>query len=336
MTEEPDKQPDPEASIETAPAEPTPVGDGQSETELGQLMQPEDNESRLEATAMAAAAQLAVEEGERALRTAADALRTAEGISDPPSPEPPPRKHAVWILRGLLILNLAMMGLMIALPSDPNGSPASVGGHDPSNIAQPEEHQPATGSHGEVVDPAATRPFVKPLRAPGLGLPRDELYTNALLVAAKGNFTEAVLLLKSYLAAHPNLSDPLRSLVCGNISFYLRKDGRGSEAVEYDIQYAKLANSHSLPEDLWRMAIAAEQRGDGLEMRRAYARLLLQQKVISPTLKALVSEAYLKLGDSYRIEAEHGAGAAREADQRRLEGIKALRSWQPDDGSKGH
>ena len=60
-----------------------------------------------------------------------------------------------------------------------------------------------------------------------------------------------------------------------------------------------------------RWARRAEAEGNGEEMRRLYARFLLQQKQIPPALQQVVVEAYLKLGDSYRLEAQAATEKAR-------------------------
>ena len=52
--------------------------------------------------------------------------------------------------------------------------------------------------------------------------------------------------------------------------------------------------------------------------RQHYARLLLQQRQIPSSLYRHVAEAYLKLGDSYRTEAEKAARASRQQELEQL------------------
>ncbi len=72
-----------------------------------------------------------------------------------------------------------------------------------------------------------------------------------------------------------------------------------------------------MPEDLIRTAVEAEKRGDARGMRRAYANFLLQEKLVSPTMRSLIVESYLKLGDSFHLEAEQegDSAAAEEGDR---------------------
>ena len=76
----------------------------------------------------------------------------------------------------------------------------------------------------------------------------------------------------------------------------------------------------------WHAAQQAADNGNLAEMRSAYARFLLQMKQASPALRKARAEAFLRLGDSYRLEADqaedpsaappktpHGPDAATEA-----------------------
>ena len=62
-------------------------------------------------------------------------------------------------------------------------------------------------------------------------------------------------------------------------------------------------------------------------MRRNYARFLLLQKTLPAALRERVAQAYLQLGDSYRIEAEQGELKAQTDAQARQRKLK--------DGQKG-
>jgi hypothetical protein len=70
-------------------------------------------------------------------------------------------------------------------------------------------------------------------------------------------------------------------------------------------------------------------------MRRYYARFLLQQKQVPPSLRAKIAEAYLKLGDGYRVEAEQGA-EREAASQRAAAGQAPKPSEKAKSGAKGN
>ena len=52
-------------------------------------------------------------------------------------------------------------------------------------------------------------------------------------------------------------------------------------------------------------------------MRRYYARFLLQQSQIRIDMRDVIAEAYLRIGDSYRLDAEAGEKVQAERDTER-------------------
>ena len=79
-----------------------------------------------------------------------------------------------------------------------------------------------------------------------------------------------------------------------------------ADALEHERLARQDADRAALPEELLRQARAAQARGDGAAMRRAYAQFLLQEGQMSPELQALIQEALLEIGDSYRVQADSG------------------------------
>ncbi|MEE9125646.1 MAG: hypothetical protein V3U11_00755, partial [Planctomycetota bacterium] len=147
--------------------------------------------------------------------------------------------------------------------------------------------------------------------------PRDNLYEEATLVARQGDYPRAVKLLKQLLKTTPDMSGVALRLVYTQLAYNLLRDGRRQEAEQYADRIDRMRVQTTLPEDLARAAQRAERDGRGGDMRRYYARFLLQQNQIRPDMRDIISEAYLKIDDSYRLEADAGekAQAAREADE---------------------
>lgn len=286
-----------------------------SSERLGQLMRSEDpaaSSARLESDAIAAA--------EAAIRAAESALNTAK------APAPAAEDAAVdsssirrlWILRAVLVVNFALMGVMIALPGPTVIDTASPADADPAATDEP------------AVEPEP--PFVDPLRDERLLLPVDKKYDEALIAGRDGNYELAAQLMHDYVRAHPNLDPALMQTAYVMMGRYLRLSGRTDEAVEYETIARRMVGSSHLPADLWRTARAAEQRGDMRGMRQAYARLLLQQNMLTPSQLAVITEAYLKFGESYRLEAAQGEAEARQAENERLR--KLREAGQPTEPGK--
>lgn len=211
-----------------------------------------------------------------------DRPRSAARVGATPEPAAPERNP--WVLRALLLINLAMMGVVLALP---------IG------------KAPAPDHTGEQPAPKVDDPFLKPPRQLG-GLPTSKYWDEALQSAGKGDLSNAIMLLERYLELSPDMTDVERRLVYNQIAYYLAKDGRTEAALDYERRSSQLMSRSHLPDDLLQSAHRAEQEGKLPAMRSAYARFLLQQKQIPPSLRRHIAEAYLKLGESYRLEAEAG------------------------------
>ncbi|MCA8941288.1 MAG: hypothetical protein KDB80_01905 [Planctomycetes bacterium] len=273
--------------------------------ELGQLMGSEDpaaSKARLESDAIAAA--------EAAIRAAEAALERTRGAEPAAAPaaEPTVSTRKLWILRVVLVVNFALMGVMIALPT-----PIAVDSAQPAeNAEQPAQESP--------VEPEP--PFVEPLRDERLLLPADKKYDEALIAGSDGNYELAAQLMHDYIRAHPNLDPALMQGAYIIMARYLHLSGRSDEAIEYENVARRMVGSSHLPADLWRTARAAEERGDVRGMRQAYARLLLQQNMLTPSQLAVITEAYLKFGESYRLEASQGEADARETENERLRKLR--------------
>ena len=80
--------------------------------------------------------------------------------------------------------------------------------------------------------------------------------------------------------------------------------------MKYLRQANQILRRSYLPDDLLRSARRAEEAGDAAQMRAAYARFLLQQSMVPASERQAIHEAYLKLGDSYRMQAERFGGDA--------------------------
>lgn len=275
--------------------------------ELGQLMGSADSagtESRLERDAVQAA--------EAAIQAAESALReTKESSADTASApvDDGARQRRIWMLRGVLVLNFALMGVMIALPGPaPVETPTTTETHT----------DPATDENSNTTQP----PFVEPLRDERLMLPADKKYDEALIAGRDGDYELAARLMHDYIRAHPGLDPALMHGAYVNMARYLHLAGRSEEAIEYETVARRMVGSSHLPADLWRTARAAEERGDVRGMRQAYARLLLQQNMLTPSQLSVITEAYLKFGESYRLEAALGEAEARDVENDRLRRLR--------------
>lgn len=235
---------------------------------------------------------------ERARRAAREAVAVAKSEPEaggegpqPSSATPPPARREFW-LRVLLLTNVVLVAALMALP-----------GSKPEPSAQPAESPAAnTAPGGEEAAPRPA-PVVPPPRRAGVR-PRGELWERAVRLAGRGRYAEAVTELERYLSSRPNMTDAERRLVYNQLAYYLVKDGRLDEAMRYERMSSQLMARTHLPEDLLRAARRAKKEGDLPGMRAAYARFLLQRKQVPPSLRAAFAEAYLELGESYRLEAE--------------------------------
>jgi hypothetical protein len=270
------------------------VDDGQDEAaqaeseSLADLMRTESAPD-LEDKALAAAA-AAVAEGEKAIGEAQEALRETARVSAPVAqPVQPKTSSRELVLRALLGVNLIAMVVVVLMPGPRQPDPV------PTSVDQVLQQQ------APPVDPVPQLP------------PRNDLFTQALDAANEGDYTAAVVLLERYLEKNPHMAPATRANVLLALEHYCSQVGDFGKAHEYQRRAEALRNSHSLPEDLVAMALAAEQNGDVESMRRYYARLLLQQRQIPSSLYRHVAEAYLKLGDSYRTQADQAEQAAQQA-----------------------
>ena len=259
----------------------------------------------LETDALRAAEQ-ALAEGARALAEAEVALQEPKSqpkqqpsTAAPSTAKAPLSRTRERVLRAMIAVNIVAMIVLVLLPS-PNS-----GVTQPHGSVEPVAHGPATPApqHDPVV------------KAPSL---RDPVL-RAFSLAEARDYKGAIALLEQHLADNPRLDAGKKANVLLALEHYASQIGDFAAAQEYQRRTDALRSSHSLPEDLVQMAIEAERNGDIESMRRHYSRLLLQQRQIPSSLYRHVAEAYLKLGDSYRLEAEKGESAARE---RELETVR--------------
>ncbi len=314
------------SSSETASAEAAPVETGAADAAtIESLMQDAANNPALENRAMAAAAEAAIKEGERALASAARAVAQVSGVDSGPAPEPEKKLvgKRLMVLRALLLFNVVMMGVMIVMPDPPVQSDEVV---EAPVIAQPPvEPDPLADS---VLQSDPNR-YVSPTRHPDV-MPDSDLMSKAFTAASKGEYSEAVEKIQTYLAAYPEMNPQLRILALTSLSSYLRLDGRKDEALKLEIRIRSLSGSSNYPADLLKRARQAMEAQDFHETRRAYAKFLLTQKTIGPAMRSAVTEAYLMFGDSYRLEA--GLSDLEAIEQDRLRHSEQMPS-EKDDGS---
>ena len=194
-------------------------------------------------------------------------------------------KRREWVLRLLLVLNLALIGVTLGLPMR-SSAPAKP----------KDDHGGSGGDHGA----AATRKSA-------FAVTDQTLYLRALELAAEGKFDDAIAVLEGYLKANPDLADFEQRLTLQAMATFALRAGRPNDATRFEAAIDRLRVGTQLPQDLLDLAKQAETDGRGGDMRRYYARFLLMQKQVPPSLRERIAEAYLKLGDGYRVEAEQGA-----------------------------
>ena len=209
-------------------------------------------------------------------------------------PVPKRRSRQDKYLVALLAINLCLMGVMIALPGA-------------------ETKPPADGSVREnvIVNPVVKgpNPFISPLQMPDQILPNSGTYYVGLELVGASKYEQAVRAFESYLKGNPGLQAFQLQMVYSSLAYCHKRLGNDDRARAYQAKIDTLREISALPEDLWDAAQRAEKEGRGLDMRRAYARFLLQQDQLGKrwTTQGRIAEAYLKIGDSYRIDAERGA-----------------------------
>ncbi len=199
-------------------------------------------------------------------------------VAPPPAATSPRRE---WVWRGALLLNVAVLAAVIALPSQPQVAVEAPGG--------------------------VTTREIEPQRRTAFALSEQAFYLRALELAGEGKFDDAIAVLDGYLKANPDLVEVEQRLIYHAMAMFAVRVGRAADASRYEAAMDRLRVGAQLPQDLLDLAKAAEAEGRGADMRRHYARFLLQHKQVPPSLQARIAEAYLKLGDGYRVEAEQGA-----------------------------
>lgn len=235
---------------------------------------------------------------EQALAQGQQALSEARSYLDGARPPAPPSRKRELALRALLAVNLLAMAIVLLLPGPAATDATTTAPVDPG--AHP---APPTGEQAPTV------------RTPSL----DDPVIRAFAAADRRDYRSAIALLEGHLAATPRLAPARKANILLALEHYAAQLGDFVKAQEYQRKAEALQASHSLPEDLVQMALEAERNGDVESMRRCYARLLLQQRQIPSGMFRRVAEAYLKLGDSYRQEAEQAALKARERELAELQ-----------------
>jgi len=270
-------------SQDAGPSSPPPEQTGELLTDVQSNVAPPAQDLEGQALAAAREAEAAIAEGQRAIQQAHEALRQPEQVA---SPEPRYSRTRELVLRSLLAVNLAAMIIVVSMPAP------SRSGDEPAT-------GPGTESSPPAQDPAPMQPRI------------DDPVIRAFAAADRHDYRTAIRLLDEHLIATPRMAAGRKANVLLALEHYATQVADFGAAQEYQRRAEALRRSHSLPEDLVQMALEAEKNGDVESMRRHYARLLLQQRQIPSSLYRHVAEAYLKLGDSYRQEAEQSAAEAR-------------------------
>ncbi len=230
----------------------------------------------LEAEALRAA-EKALAEGQKALAAARAHMGDAAPTATPPS-----RSRERW-LRALLAFNvLVMIGIAILPMSSPSHTPTAGGTHE-------DTHESPKGVETRFSDP----------------------WNRALAAAERRDFDQAITILDGYLDQRPNMVASEKLSVLMALAHYASRKNDFKAAQDYQRRADAIEKSHSLPEDLVATAKAAAEAGDQEQLRRIWARFLLQQRQVPSWLYKHVAEAYLQLGDSYRQQANAAAEAAR-------------------------
>lgn len=236
-----------------------------------------------------------------------------------------PSRTRLFVLRGLLALNVLAMAALLLVPTGTSAPKPVVEHEPPPQHGEPVAKEPAHGTTERQRRPA---------------YPDKELYTRALQLGFEGKPIEAVAALEQYLSRNPALPKDQKRNIYLQMQYYNTAAGRTKEAEACLANAQQLLDRSFLPEDLLVAAELAAKNGNGPEMRRNYARFLLLQRSLPAALRERVAEACLQLGDSYRLEAEQGeAKAQAEADarQRKLkDGGARVPEKRPTEPKKEH
>jgi len=219
------------------------------------------------------AAEHALAEGQKALAAARAHIGTTEPVA------PKSRRRETW-LRALLALNIVAMIVVASLPA-PAPKPVTADPHGHTTTSSPPRAQ-----------------FNDP-------------WNRALAAAENRDFGKAIEILDAYLASSPRMAASQQLSVLMALAHYSSRRNDFKAAQEYQRRADAIDKSHSLPEDLIATAKAAAESGDQEQLRRIQARFLLQQRQVPSWLYKHVAEAYLQLGDSYRLQANAAAEAER-------------------------
>jgi hypothetical protein len=236
----------------------------------------------LAAAALAAAKLAQPESKPTAPQPGAGAMLAADVLA---APNASPRREWVW--RALLVVNFAVLAAVLALPAKAPTSGAAAPPAEPPRAA----------------------------RNLGFAIKEQAFYLRALELAGAGKFDDAIAVLDGYLKANPHLVEVEQRLILHALAMFCVRVGRTDDARRYEAAMDQLRVGAQLPHDLLDLASKAEAEGRGADMRRYYARFLLQQEQIPPSLRARIAQAHLKLGDGYRLEAERGAERERERER---------------------
>jgi hypothetical protein len=225
------------------------------------------------------AAEHALSAGEKALAEARAHLAEGHGNATKPSAG----RGRELALRLLLAVNIVAMVVVAMLPNP-----------QPPGPVVPEH------AHEQPAPPGRAR--------------FNEPWNRALEAAERHEFPSAVTILEQYLADNPRMAPSERLNVLGTLSTYAARAGQYDKSRDFRQKADAIEQSHSLPSDLVADAQAALARKDQEALRRIWARFLLQQRQVPGWLQKHVAEAYLQLGDSYRLQADVAAEAARIAE----------------------
>ena len=273
----------------------TSVTEGESNADGGATQNPQLADLMSQGAARPAAAKKpavdldgeALQAAERALADGQKALAKAQEEIAQATAAPRGNRVRELVLRLLLVGNVVAMIIVAMLPP---------GSGSQSSAPAESEHVTETG-HGTGTTPVPH----------GTTSQISDPWNLALVAAERSEWASAIEILEKYLADSPRMAPSQRLSVLMALSYYSSRIGNFTASQEYQRKAEAIEQSHSLPEDLVAMAKAAAENGDQESLRRIWARFLLQQRQVPTWLYKHVAQAYLQLGDSYRLEANQAA-----------------------------